>query len=41
MSTAGKIGMRESNHRSGMDRRASTEDEFAGIEFEADVDNYQ
>jgi hypothetical protein len=41
MSTAGKIGMRESNHRSGMDRRASTEDEFAGIEFEVDVDNYQ
>jgi hypothetical protein len=40
MSTTGEIGMRDANHRSGMDRRASTEDEFAGIEFEADVENY-
>jgi hypothetical protein len=40
MSTAGEIGMRDSNHRSGMDRRASTQDEFAGIEFETDAENY-
>ena len=40
MSTAGEIGMRDANHRSGMDRRASTEDEFAGIEFETDAENY-
>jgi hypothetical protein len=40
MSTAGEIGMRDSNHRSGMDRRASTKNEFAGIEFETDAENY-
>jgi hypothetical protein len=40
LSTSGEIGMREENHRSGMDRRASTEDEFAGIEFETDVEIY-
>jgi hypothetical protein len=40
MSTTGEIGMRDANHRTGMDRRASSDDEFAGIEFETDATNH-
>lgn len=40
LSTSGEIGSRGSNVRSGMDRRSSSEEEFDGIEFETDIENY-
>ena len=40
LSTSGEIGSQISNIRSGMDRRSSSEEEFEGIEFETDIDNY-